>query len=166
MRDSVVSRVTCHASRAQQPIDGFVRKLIRALVARMAGVTFHPMPFNRMSRDLGIQRLPKIHVLHGLFIRRAPVAFLPLMNPFGNSLSHVLRIGVKLHVAVSRQRREGSNRSRKFHSIVGGQRFAAVQLFTMRSVHQECAPTTRTRIAATRAIGVDGYRGHGLWARI
>lgn len=139
----------------QHLVDRLIRELIRALVARNAGVTFHPVPFDAVSFDLLFERLPEIDVLHGLAVRSAPIATFPLLDPFENAVTNVLRIGVERHRAGAIQCGERANRGRELHAIVRGERFRAAQLFAMRTEHEHGAPAARAWIAAARAVRID-----------
>src|SRR4051794_17333024 len=102
----------------QHLIDRLVRKLIRALVAGHARVALHPVPLDAMPLDLALQRLPEIDVLHGLLVRSAPVARLPLRQPLSDAFAHVLRVGVERYRARSLQSGERTNRGCQLHAIV------------------------------------------------
>ena len=57
-----------------------------------------------------VELAPQILVLDRLLVGRFPAAFLPRMDPFSDSLLHVLRIRVQPHFAAAIQRFERANR--------------------------------------------------------
>ena len=74
-------------------IDGFVSQFICALITGMAVVPFYPVPLNLVALGFFVKGLPQLSILDGLFGRRFPTAFNPVMNPLGNALTYILRIG-------------------------------------------------------------------------
>src|SRR5690606_1821545 len=133
----------------------FVRELVRAFVPRIAGVAFYPMPVDSMTLDLAFERLPKIHVLHRLAVGRAPVAPLPLRQPFRDALADVLGVCVERHCARTLERGERADRSGELHAIVRCQGLSAAELFLMFSRDQYGAPSPRSRVTSARAVGID-----------
>ncbi len=101
------------------------------------------------------QRLPQIDILYRLLVGGSPVAQLPLRHPFEDAFAHVLRVGVQHHVAVALQRRERLDRRGQLHAIVGGERFAALELFLVLARAQDRAPSARPGVAAAGTVGVD-----------
>ena len=99
-----------------------IRQLIDVLVAVMARMPLDPMPFDVLRRGGRIQPLPQILILDRLARGGAPAARLPVRQPFGDALQHVLRIGVQLHRAAALQRAERLDRGRELHAVVGGRR--------------------------------------------
>lgn len=147
-------------SRGKQLINRKIRQCVRALISRHACVSFHPVPLNLMARDFGVESLPEVDVLHGFAIGGAPIATLPLREPFENAVAHVLRIGIERHFRRSLQCGQRLDGRSELHAIVGRQRLGAFDLALMQTRGQHGAPAAWTRIAATCAVGVDGDEGH------
>src|ERR1041384_3872538 len=82
-----VSSTTC---RIRNPL---VRELVRSFVFWMLGVPPNPLPLYLMLRRQLVQPAPQILVLHRLLVSRFPSLAFPGMDPRGNSLLDVLRIG-------------------------------------------------------------------------
>ena len=93
------------------------RQGIGALIALMAGMALDPVPFDIVASQLFVQHRPQIGVLDRLFRRRAPAIALPFMDPLGDALPDILRVGVKIDAAtvgkirfdVESARRQGDN---------------------------------------------------------
>src|SRR5689334_13978674 len=74
--------------------DSFIGESIRSLVLRVAGMAPYPVPFYLVLRVQLIELLPQIDVLDRLLVSRDPALALPASHPLGNTLLHVLRVGV------------------------------------------------------------------------
>src|SRR5262245_55790045 len=66
------------------------RQLVGALVLGMAGMAAHPEPLDLVLAAGGVEPLPQVGVLHRLLVGRAPAAPLPVVDPLGDALLHVL----------------------------------------------------------------------------
>src|SRR5690606_38021276 len=80
-----------------QTLHAQVSQGVVALVARVAGVTAHPSPRDRMAGHLIVQGLPQLVVLHRLLVGGQTAAPLPVGQPVGYAFHDVLRIGVDHH---------------------------------------------------------------------
>src|SRR5262245_31269395 len=85
-----VSRMIC---RSGYPPVG---QRIGALVLRMAGVSLHPVPFDVVPGGDRVELAPQVLVLHRLLVRGAPALPFPVVDPRGDALHHVDRVGVEL----------------------------------------------------------------------
>src|SRR5258706_12563144 len=77
------------------------------------------------------------------------------MDPLGDALLDVLRIGIELHSARALERLERADHRGELHAVVGGGRLAAPELFFGIFKTKEDAPSARTRVAAAGAVAVD-----------
>src|ERR1041384_4759590 len=75
------------------------RKLVAALVVRMTGVSFKPIPGDAVPGGNVIQLAPQVIVLDGLALGSSPVVRLPNPQPSGNALAQVLGVGEKGYYA-------------------------------------------------------------------
>ena len=57
--------------------DAALRKVMRSLVLRMAFMAANPVPVHFMTLARGVQALPKIGILDGLFLGGLPAVRLP-----------------------------------------------------------------------------------------
>src|SRR5690606_40781463 len=73
------------------------------------------------SCPLSLHAALPIYVLHRLAVGRAPVAPLPLRQPFRDALADVLGVCVERHCARTLERGERADRSGELHAIVRGQ---------------------------------------------
>src|SRR5258706_440852 len=77
------------------------------------------------------------------------------MDPLGDALLDVLRIGIELHSARALERLERADHRGELHAVVGGGCLAAPELFFGIFKAKEDAPSARTRVAAAGAVAVD-----------
>src|SRR5688500_7563542 len=62
-------------------VDAAVRERIDALVAGVARVALHPMPFEDVVLHERVERLPQILILHRLAVGGLPAARFPVRHP-------------------------------------------------------------------------------------
>src|SRR5687768_2777685 len=135
-----------------------VSESVGSLVFRVSGVPFHPEPLDFMLLGKFVQLPPEILVLDRLLVGGAPAAALPAVNPLGDALLHVLRIGEKPYPAGALERLERADHRGKLHAVVGGRRLAAPQLLFHALGPQQRAPAARTRVSAAGAVAEDLHR--------
>src|SRR4051794_19909326 len=111
--------VTCGAGVGQR---------IGPFVALVAGVTLHPPPADLVTSCLGLQRAPQVIVLDRLLPGGLPAALLPIVDPLGDALAHVLAVGVHDHLAGPSECPQPLDDRRELHPVVGGQSLTADQL--------------------------------------
>src|SRR5436190_16198744 len=150
------SRTTWRVIVVRYPL---VCQSVCALVLRVAGMAAHPVPlYNMLIRHLA-EALPEVDVLDRLLVRRAPAAPPPVVDPGGDALLYVERVGVKPHAARTLERLERADDRHELHAVVGGLGFAAVDLFLgatlAASQPQYRTPAARPGIAAAGAVAVD-----------
>lgn len=119
-----------------------------------------PVPLDRMPAELGFERLPKIHVLDRLAVRRTPIALLPLGEPFGNAGADVLGIGVQIDFAGTFQRSQRLDGSGQLHPIIGGEGLGTAEFLAMIVARQHGTPASRPRVTPTGAVSIDLDVGH------
>ncbi|KAG0772329.1 hypothetical protein G6F22_015828 [Rhizopus arrhizus] len=112
-----------------------------------------PAPGHLVALDLLVQGLPQLDVLDGLFVGRHPASALPVRQPLGHALHHVLRVRVDGDDAGALERAQAFNDRQQLHAVVGGLEFAAVHGFFVAARAHQHAPAPRTRIALAGAIG-------------
>src|SRR5262249_33727680 len=112
-------------------------------------------PFGLVTPRLLIQRHPQVLIHHGLLRGRNPALALPAVNPGGDPVLHVFRIGDHLHLATHFQRAQTLDGSGQFHAIVGGVRRTTPQLFVMLAMTEDRRPPPRTGIAETGSVSDD-----------
>src|SRR5262245_60995268 len=88
---------------APERLDAEVGEPVGALVLRMACVPAHPVPRNAVRAREPVELLPQVDVLHRLLVRRAPAAALPVGQPFADAFLDVLRVGIDLDHARTRE---------------------------------------------------------------
>src|ERR1700733_4688568 len=130
-------------------------QLVRADVQFIIRVTLDPAPLDRVPLGSRSQGSPKVLVLDWLFCRRAPAVAFPAVDPACDSATQILGICVQDHLAGTAQGAQGFDRRGEFHTVVGGERLAALQLLFVAAVAQNSAPAARTGIARTGAVGPD-----------
>ncbi|MBV9245327.1 MAG: hypothetical protein JO366_11005 [Methylobacteriaceae bacterium] len=106
-----------------------------------------------MTRHGGIESLPQIDVLDRLLLGRPPAVTFPARHPAGHGAAEVLRIGVQVDDARTRESLERHDRGRQLHPIVGGLRLAAEELLFALPEGQHRTPAAGAGIAGTGAVG-------------
>jgi len=106
-----------------------------------------------MPPDLLVKLMPQVLVHNGFFSRGAPAVALPILDPRGDSVLHILRIGDYLHFTTFLQGAKALDCSAQLHTIVGGVRLGAVHFFLQLTVAENTRPPAGTRISETSAIG-------------
>src|SRR5262249_19133447 len=83
---------------------------------------------------------------------RDPVLLLPAMNPGGNAIFHVFRVGDDLDLARFLERAQTFYSRCELHPIIGGVRRAAVHFPLMLAIPQNVRPSAGAGIAEARSI--------------
>src|SRR6185503_20169863 len=99
-----------------------VGELVGPLVFWMPGVSPNPMPLYLMSRGQLVELAPQVLVLHRLLVGGFPSPAFPGVDPRGNPLLDVLRIGVEIDLARALQRLERADDRDQLHAVVGRRR--------------------------------------------
>ena len=97
-------------------------------------MAFDPLPLNLVGAEGLVETLPEVDILHRFFIRGFPAAFFPVMDPAGNSLTHILAVGTEHHIAGLRQRFKRNNGRHQFHPVIGGEAIARAEGFLMLAI--------------------------------
>src|SRR6185369_17907679 len=84
-----------------------------------------------------------------------PAAPLPVVDPLGNSLLHVLGIRVDAHPGALLERQQALDDSHEFHAVVGRLRLSAEHFLLPAAVAQEHAPAAGAGIALAGTVGID-----------
>ena len=140
-------------------VQGSHGQSVSALVEFVPGVTAHPRPGEAVRLHRGMERLPQIAILDGLFVAGAPAVAHPAREPLRHAPLHVFGIGVNLDRARSGERLKRGERGAQLHAVVGRQRRTALQHLLVRAEAQDRAPTAGAGIAGARAVGVDNDSG-------
>src|SRR4051812_21229969 len=135
--------------------NALVRQRVGAFIFRVSCMSLHPMPLYLMLGRDGIEFAPQVVVLDGFLVRGFPALALPGMDPLGDALLDVDRIGVQAHAARALQRLERPDDGSELHAVVGGGRRAAPQLFFFSLEAQQRAPAAGPGVAAAGAVAVD-----------
>src|SRR5262249_8296957 len=135
----------------------------RPFVFWMPRVPSHPMPLYLMLPGELVEAAPQVLVLDRLLVSRSPCLAFPGMDPLGNALLDVLRIGVKEYPARPLERLECADYCCQLHAVVGGGRLATPQLLFTALGTQDDTPAARPGIAPAGAVGedFDGFTPHG-----
>src|SRR5580700_10424811 len=75
------------------------------------------------------------------------------MNPAGDAVLQVIRIGYDLHFAQLLQRAQSLHRGLQFHAIVRGLGLRSIHLARMIAVTEDTRPAARPGVSDARAIG-------------
>src|SRR5689334_23716367 len=110
------------------------------------------MPLYLMSRGELVQPAPQVLVLYRLLVSRFPAFAFPGVDPRGNTLLDVLRIGVEANMARTLERLERADHRGELHAVVGGRRFAAPELLFLLLVPEDDSPSARARVPAASAV--------------
>src|SRR5210317_2643046 len=121
----------------------------------MTGVPLDPMPMHLMTGCRSVQSLPEILIGDGFSRCRFPTIFLPIGEPFGDSVFHINGIGKHMDGARTFQCRKPLNGSHQFHSIVGGFGITTDELFTMLAVLHQNTPATNAGISFACTVGIE-----------
>ena len=124
-------------------------------------MAFDPTPIHAMQIAQRVQALPQVGVFHGFVIGRFPSAFFPVVDPLGDTLAHVLAVGVNLHLATAFERCQGFNHCRELHAVVGGVHLTTKEFYLFAFAGQPGPPAAPPRVAFARPIGVNGDQGTG-----
>src|SRR5215831_4699895 len=134
----------------------FACEFIGALVLRVAGMTFDPVPMHLVVAERLVETLPEIDIFYRFFIRGAPSVFLPAVDPHGNAVLEIFTVRVKVDGTWPFERFQGGNRGHQFHAIVGGVRFTAFEFLFVIAENEDGTPTAGARIAGACAVSVYG----------
>jgi len=118
-------------------------------------MAFHPAPVDLMPQRGRLQALPQLAVLYRIAASRLPVLADPARHPLGQTLPHILRIGIEHDVARLGQRLQPGNGRHQLHPVVGGVRLATAQFALVPLVAQQRRPATGAGIAEAGTVGVD-----------
>src|SRR5882672_4620257 len=116
-----VSRTTCRIGIPRGY--SLICELVGPFVFWMPGVTPNPMPLYLMLRRQLVQAPPEIFIFYRLLVSRLPLAAFPGVDPGGDALLDILRIGVELDVARALQRLERADHRGELHAVVGRRGF-------------------------------------------
>lgn len=139
------------------------RQLVAAFVLRVAGVALDPFPFYGVALNGLIQPLPQIDILDRLFVGGFPTALLPVMDPTGDALAHILAVSAERHGAGYGQRFQRHDRRHHFHAVIGGQTKSFAEGFFRLLIAQYRAVATGAGVAKAGAIGENFYLFEHLW---
>lgn len=121
-------------------------------------MSLDPVPLHVMPSGRRFKRHPEFLVLHRLAGTVLPALLFPAVDPAGNTLADVLRIGIELDPAWLGERVEGLDSRSEFHLVIGDVWRAAEQFFLFALELQDSTPATRAGIALAGPIGIDRYR--------
>ena len=93
---------------------------IAAFVFGVSGVTFEPLPLDEVGLAGGVEIAPEVGIFHRLAVGGHPAPLAPGVNPLGDALAQVLRVGENDDFAGLLERAEGENGGAQFHAVVGG----------------------------------------------
>jgi hypothetical protein len=119
----------------------------------MTGVPFEPLPLHEVGLAGGIEFAPEVGIFHRLAVGGHPPPLAPGVNPLGDALAQVLRVGENDDFAGLLERAEGKNGGAQFHAVVGGGGFASRDGALVRAIAQNRRPTSRAGISEASAIG-------------
>lgn len=80
---------------AERFIHALIGQLIGTFVEFVATVPLDPAPVDAVTLLRGIECLPQIDILDRLLVGSFPAVFLPAVNPGGDTVLHILRIGMQ-----------------------------------------------------------------------
>lgn len=122
-----------------------------------------PFPFHLVALNGLIQPLPQIDIFDRFFVGGFPTAFLPVMDPTGDALAHVLAVGAERHGAGHGQRFQRHDRRHHFHAVIGGQTESFAEGFFRLLIAQYRAVATGAGVAKAGAVGENFYLFEHLW---
>src|SRR5690606_7109530 len=99
-----------------------------------------PTPLDAVALGLPVKCLPEIDILYRLLAGSAPTTGFPALEPFGDTLPDILRIGGEHHLAGLRESGKGLNGGSQLHAVVGGFALPAMEAFFPPVVAQQCPP--------------------------
>lgn len=143
-------------------LSGVPGQSIAALVLRVTGMAFDPMPFDVMSCYLLVQSLPQIDVFNRLLIGRAPAILPPVVDPLIDTVFNILTVSGEIHPTALIQRCQRFHGSEQFHTIIGGVAKPFTQFFAMLVEDQYRTITAGTGIAETGAVGINFQMFHRI----
>jgi len=127
-------------------------QLVGAIVIFVVGMTLGPGPMHVMPRDLFVQRLPQVLIEDRLFRAGSPAVAFPAVDPLGDPVLDVLRVGDHLGGARLAHGLQTLNDSRQLHPVVGGVRLGTHQLAFVVVVAQEAGPSAGARVAEASPV--------------
>jgi hypothetical protein len=113
-----------------------------------------------MAVHLGIQFNPEVLIDDWGLVGLHPSTFFPSVDPLGNAVLHILRIGRHRHIAFFVQRPKALNGCRQLHAIIRCLRLASVQLFRVLAETQHARPAAFSRVPKTGPVGDQLYLLH------
>src|SRR6266540_3909961 len=132
-----------------------VGERVGALVLRVSGVPFHPMPRDTVSSSDSVKLLPQIHVFHRLLVGGAPAPAFPVVQPLADAFLNVLRVGVHLNFARRLQKLERPDYGGELHTVVGGIGFATEKFPLVPARFDQCTPSARARVALAGTVRIN-----------
>src|SRR6185295_12641411 len=131
---------------------GLSGQLVGAIVVLMVGMTLGPSPVDMVPRDLFVQLFPEVLILDRLLRAGLPAVLLPAMDPLGDPVLDVLRIGDYFRLTGLPHGLQTLDDCCQFHTVVGGMRLGSHQLAFVMVVAQEARPAARAGIAEAGAV--------------
>src|SRR6266496_3472432 len=132
-----------------------VGERVGALVLRVSGVSFHPMPRDTVSSGDPVKLPPQIHVFHRLLVGGAPAPAFPVVQPLADAFLNVLRVGVHLNFARRLQRLERPDYGGELHTVVGGIGFATEKFPIVPARFDQRTPSARARVALAGTVRIN-----------
>ena len=144
-----------------------VGQLVGALVFRVSGMAFYPLPGYLVLGDEPVEFLPQFGIFDWFFCSGFPAVLLPAVYPAFHAVFNVLGIGVDGYPAGTGEGLEAAYDCGELHAVVGGVWLAAAEFFFVAAVAQQYAPAAGAGIALAGAVGVevDGGVGHNCVCR-
>src|ERR1017187_4595308 len=136
-------------------------QFVAAIVVGMVGVPLGPRPPCLVTGHLFVEGLPQILVEDRLLGGGQPALAFPAVDPRGDAVFDVLRIGDHLHLALFAERLQPLNRRREFHAVIGSVLLRIPNLFLQIVEAQDGGPTAWPGIAEAGAVGDDLNFLHG-----
>src|ERR1700680_2006378 len=136
---------------------GLARQAVGAFVGRMAGVTPQPVPTHFVALERRVEVLPQVDVADRLFVGGAPDIAFPAVDPFGDAAVQILAVGMKLDDARTFERLERRDGGGELHAIVGGMRFAALELALVAVPGEHRGPAAGPGVSRAGAVGVNDH---------
>lgn len=126
---------------------------VAALIFRVTGVPFEPLPLDEVRLARGIEIAPEVGIFYGLTVGGHPPAHAPGVNPLGDALAQVLRVGEDNDLAGFFEGAQGENGGAQFHAVVGGGGLASRDGALVRAIAQNRRPTAWAGVSEASAIG-------------
>src|SRR5260370_30183525 len=135
-------------------------ELVAAVVVGVVGVPLGPGRDNLVAVGLFVEGLPQVLIDDGLFGRGHPALALPAVDPGGDAVLHIFRIGDHFDFALFAERFQPLNRRGEFHAVIGGVLLRIPYFFLLIVEAQDGGPTVGSGITEAGAIGADLHVFH------